>query len=85
MVNDKLNISESDAKGCVNCLANQEYLEFAKSPTGNNVGVRLTYKGNHKKEFSWMAFKQYMRNNWVAIAAITISIAAFIKSFFFNA
>jgi hypothetical protein len=49
---------------------------------GTFAGVTLTHVSRHKSEFRKINFLSYVKNNWIAILALIISIAAFIRSFF---
>lgn len=44
------------------------------------AGIRLKHTAKHQREFTWLRFKAYIKENWMAILAILISIYALIQS-----
>lgn len=56
------------------------YLEFIKNQHGTHMGVCLSHTGIHRKEYSWIAVKEYLLNKWIEIIALVIAVPAFIMA-----
>ena len=57
------------------------YIEAVTGSNGSNLGIRLSHVATHRKEFSLMATIEYIKDKWVDIAALVISILAFIGAY----
>ena len=51
-----------------------------KNANGKPISFSLTYKALHAKEYKKIALVEYLRNEWIAIAALIISVIALIRS-----
>ena len=61
-----------DSKGLVDIVKNQNDL---------HVGVCLTHIAIHGKEFKFIAIAEYIKDKWVSILALIISILSFIGAY----
>jgi hypothetical protein len=78
---EKLNQSEDSVRAAVKYLISNGYLETINLSSGGTIGFRLTHQGLHGKEMQRIAFKQYLKQNRIAIIALIFSIIALVKSF----
>lgn len=69
---------------CIQYMVQNDYVKPIYS-NGIIIGYGLTHQSVHKREFSWLSFKKYLKDNWIAILALIISIASIVLSPFFSA
>lgn len=65
----------------VRYLEGMGMVEIITNQQGNHIGVRLSHIAMNQKEFKRLSAIEYLKNNWIAILALIISIIAFIRSF----
>ena len=71
----------SDVFDACKILTEQGYLEYLY-PVENGQksalpdSVRLTLKGRHPTEYAWSQCKDYLREHWISLLALLVSIAA---------
>ncbi|WMI81801.1 hypothetical protein [Anaerotignum sp. MB30-C6] len=75
---EKLNsLSEQQIMAMLRYLESEGYIHCLKSVhSGDPIGFELEHKGHHQKAFKFDDFKKYLIHNWIAIAALTISVAS---------
>ena len=49
--------------------------------SGGVVSVSLTHYARHRRDFSWIAIKRYLLENWIAILALVIAAASLYISY----
>lgn len=64
----------------VNYLESQDIVEVHRV-SGGIVSVSLSHPGRHRQEFSWIAFTDHLKNHWIDLLALIISVWAFIRTF----
>lgn len=87
-IKERCELSSKEISATCAFLVKNDYCTYthvflAGTPITN--GVALSSLGIYGQEFRLVAVKRYLLDNWIAILALLISIAAFVKSFFFNA
>lgn len=76
----ELNLSSDEIQACANYLVEHEYLEYIYSTNDQIVGVRLAHIGLHNNEFKKISFFKYLKDNWISILALIVSILSLIIS-----
>ncbi len=88
IVAKELGLSEADAWAAFSYLEGQGYVEIA-TPTvpvvkmdGTPVGssISLKHRGRKIGEFRAMSVMAYIRDNWIAIIALLVSIVALVRT-----
>ena len=70
------NLPEQQIAAAVRYLEKAGYIRYMKYSTGQTKGVELEHESHHQKAFKFIEFKKYLLHNWIAIAALLISIVS---------
>lgn len=62
----------------IDLLVEEKYLQYDYA---NRYNSHLTQKGLHIKQFTWWSIKMYLKDKFIDILALIISIIALIRSF----
>jgi hypothetical protein len=65
----------------VRYLESTGLIEIINNHQGIHCGVRLSHIAIHNKEFSFLSFVDYLKNKWVDILALIISVLALIGAY----
>jgi hypothetical protein len=73
--------NDSEIKAALRYLSDKGLIGIVTTDSGYEVGVQLKHVGIHYKEFARMEFYSYIKDKWVDIAALSISVLAFIGAY----
>lgn len=81
----KTGLHPTDVMDACKILEKDGYLEYTYQVVNGKTssipgGVRLTLKGRKPVEYFWSQLKEYFKRNWIAIAALIISIVSLLQS-----
>jgi len=65
----------------VNYLESIGYVEIIRNFQGLKYGAKLTHIAVHSKEFSFLASIEYIKEKWIDIIALLISVLALIGAY----
>jgi hypothetical protein len=55
-------------------------VDVIRNDKGHSLGVVMSHTGKHRKEFTHIATKEYLLDNWIAIVALIVSVIALLKA-----
>ncbi|MEI3327957.1 MAG: hypothetical protein V8R64_16440 [Thomasclavelia sp.] len=76
-----LNINKNEFINCIKFLITKNHLKESRSGNGIKY-IELSHIGFHFKEIKRIYFRNYLKNNFINIIALIVSIISLITSFF---
>lgn len=76
----ELNLSTIEFQACLRFLIENKYLEIINSSKGRKAGVVLSHTGLHHSEFKRISTINYLKDKWISIFALIVSIISLIIS-----
>lgn len=73
----KLNVESDDVISCIDSLIDKKYLRKCRHSFGL-ISFGLSHTSKHEKEFKRIKRINYLKDNWIGILALIISIIALI-------
>lgn len=69
--------TQDDFFALIRYLEENGYVEFISSKhSGAHLGVLLSYKGRHRREFAFQDFLHYAAEKWIDLFALVVAIIA---------
>jgi hypothetical protein len=72
---------EDENYAAIRFLKDKNYVEIITNQNDSHIGVRLSHIAMHRQEFSHIQFFEYLKDKWIDIMALILSILAFIGAF----
>lgn len=72
---------EDTIYAAIRFLETKGYIEYLTANNDIHIGITLSHVGMHLGEFSRINFFEYIKDKWIEILALIISILAFIGAY----
>lgn len=73
--------TQNDVFALIRYLEENGYVEYISSKhSGAHLGVLLSHKGRHRREFAFQNFLHYVAEKWIDLIALVVAILALVIS-----